>query len=128
VQVRLVDAGKVTRVADTAVGAISVRKQFMGLSFEQGRLSFARSFFYAPPDLVYRYDIARRRYSRSTLARTTYGLAANGTNRYVRLGTCTHDCPAIAPEPGSAPYAPGPFALELVRTDPLPFVSARPPL
>jgi hypothetical protein len=32
VEVRLVDKGKATRVADTAVGAISVRKEFVGLS------------------------------------------------------------------------------------------------
>ena len=47
---------------------------------------------------------------------------------YLRLGTCTPGCPAIPPQPGSTPYAPGPFPLELTRTDPLPFVSARPPL
>ncbi len=128
VEVRLVDHGTATRVAETAVGAISVRKEFIGLSFEDGSLSFARSFFYASPDAIYRYDIAKHRYTSTTLPRTTYGLAADGGGRYLRLGTCTPGCPAIPPQPGSTsyPYGPGPFPLDLVRTDPLKFVSTRP--
>jgi hypothetical protein len=127
VQVRLVDRGKATRVAETTVGAISVRKAFTGLSFERGRLSFARSFYYSPPDVVYRYDLARGRYSSTALPRTTYGLAADGAGRYLRLGTCAAACPAIPPAPGSTPYAPGPLPVELTRTDALSFVAARSP-
>ena len=128
VEVRLVDHGKATSVANTAVGAISVRKAFIGLSFEDdGILSFARSFFYASPDAVYRYDIAKQRYTSSPLPRMTYGLAANGHGRYLRLATCTPDCPAIPPQPGSTLGAPGPLPLNLTRTDQLRFGSARPP-
>jgi hypothetical protein len=128
VEVRLVDGGKATRVANTAVGAISVRKAFLGLSFEDGRLSFARSFVSSSPDAIYRYDIAKHRVTSSTRPRTTYGLAADGTGRYLRLGTCIPACPAIPAQPESTPGALGPLPLDLTRTDRLRFVSARPPL
>jgi hypothetical protein len=58
----------------------------------------------------------------------TYGLAANGTGRYLQLGTCAPGCSAIPRQPGSTANAPGPFPLDLTRTDPLQFVTARPPL
>jgi hypothetical protein len=125
VQVRLVDRDRVTRVADTAVGAISIRKAFVGLSFEHGRLSFARAFFYTSADAIVRYEIATHRYTATTLPRMTYGLAANGADRYLRLGTCTPGCPAIPPPAGS--HIVGPMPLDLTRTDRLRFAGVRPP-
>jgi hypothetical protein len=128
VEVRLIDRGKATRVANTAVGAISVRKQFLGLSFERGSLVFARSFYYSRADTLYRFEIATRRYTSAALPRMTYGLAAVGGGRYVRLGTCRPGCPTIPPPEGSTPYAPGPLPLDLTRTEAARFVAARAPL
>jgi hypothetical protein len=126
VQVRLLDHGRATLVANAAVGAISVRKQFLGLSFEAGTLSFARSFYYSSPDRVFRYRIARGRYSSAALARTTYGLAAAGGG-YLRLGTCIPGCTTIPPPPGSTLFAPGPFPLDLTAIGAPRFTRASPP-
>jgi hypothetical protein len=117
VEVRLLDGATVRRVARTGVGAISVRKMFAGLTFEGDRLSYARAYFYSSADAVYRYDIGTRRTTSAPLPRTTYGLAAAGGRRYLRLGTA----------PGTRPGAADPMPLELARTAPLRFAPARAP-
>lgn len=129
VEVRLVSlGGRSRRIGRMQPGVISVRKTFLGLSFERGALSFTRVLYYGG-DSVFRYDLARRRYTAASLGRDTYGLALHSANRYYLAQSCRSDCPRFPPFIGAPPgVPPTALSLRLSITDPLRFAATSPPV
>lgn len=104
--------GTPRRIARVGVGAIAVRRTFLGLGLTADALTFTRINYYAGDDF-FRYDLAHRTYRSASLGRHTYGVGRRDATHLYRLGRCGTAC-ATAPFDPLGPFVPLKLRLSII--------------